>query len=453
MQRASRRSQSRRPTRTGSPAPVFRPQFSLLDSETTECDLDARCSDAEMWRNLAPCQPFTKQAFGKQIRGWIHLFWVVVAYFVGIKWYEHYTSTGCLFGLESWTLLHMAYRDWWALLGFSLSLLAYTFLAVPLEWLFSAGVLQPQGRTIWVVRHTFALSVLGWAFLLSQLRDWPRLQVATYLMHATVLFMKVHSYTVNNEELCRAKCARRRSRNSLDDAEYPNNTTLGNYFWYLLAPTLIYQPAYPLTPRVRKSFLLDRTLGLLVILGLIYATIHMHVLPVLQDSDRRDLGDMIVRLLLPITLSVILLFFFVFEYLLNWFAEVTRFADRRFYDDWWNSTDYAEFARKWNRPVHRWLQEHVYFASIHKHGWSKQAAAFWTFLLSSILHELIVSTASGKYRIIFFSCQMMQIPLISLATRFQLSRFPRTANIAFWISTMLGITGLLVIYSGQRTLF
>lgn len=28
------------------------------------------------------------------------------------------------------------------------------------------------------------------------------------------------------------------------------------------------------------------------------------------------------------------------------------FADREFYQDWWNSTSWDEFARKWNKPVH-----------------------------------------------------------------------------------------------------
>jgi len=46
---------------------------------------------------------------------------------------------------------------------------------------------------------------------------------------------------------------------------------------------------------------------------------------------------------------MLLAFFLVFEVILNAIAEVTRFADRRFYADWWNSTGFDEFSRKWNQ--------------------------------------------------------------------------------------------------------
>ena len=41
------------------------------------------------------------------------------------------------------------------------------------------------------------------------------------------------------------------------------------------------------------------------------------------------------------------------ECICNGFAELSRFADRQFYEDFWNSTSQDEFARKWNRCVPR----------------------------------------------------------------------------------------------------
>ena len=32
--------------------------------------------------------------------------------------------------------------------------------------------------------------------------------------------------------------------------------------------------------------------------------------------------------------------------------DITSFADREFYQDWWNSTTWDQFSRKWNKPVH-----------------------------------------------------------------------------------------------------
>jgi hypothetical protein len=34
------------------------------------------------------------------------------------------------------------------------------------------------------------------------------------------------------------------------------------------------------------------------------------------------------------------------ECVCNGFAELSRFADRQFYEDWWNSTNWDQFARK-----------------------------------------------------------------------------------------------------------
>lgn len=38
-----------------------------------------------------------------------------------------------------------------------------------------------------------------------------------------------------------------------------------------------------------------------------------------------------------------------FECVCNGFAEFTRFADREFYQDWWNATSMDVFSRKWNK--------------------------------------------------------------------------------------------------------
>lgn len=33
-------------------------------------------------------------------------------------------------------------------------------------------------------------------------------------------------------------------------------------------------------------------------------------------------------------------------------VDARSFADREFYQDWWNSTSWDQFSRKWNKPVH-----------------------------------------------------------------------------------------------------
>lgn len=60
----------------------------------------------------------------------------------------------------------------------------------------------------------------------------------------------------------------------------------------------------------------------------------------LQRICRNDL----VRIRLVITVS--------YERQLRITSTICSFADREFYQDWWNSTTWDEFARKWNKPVH-----------------------------------------------------------------------------------------------------
>ena len=78
------------------------------------------------------------------------------------------------------------------------------------------------------------------------------------------------------------------------------------------------------------------------------------------------------------------------------------FADRRFYDDWWNSTSWDEFSRKWNKPVHTFLLRHVYASSISSYKLSRQSAMFFTFLLSAAAHELVMAIVTKKIRYVLF---------------------------------------------------
>ena len=81
-----------------------------------------------------------------------------------------------------------------------------------------------------------------------------------------------------------------------------------------------------------------------------------------------------------------------------------------------------EFSRKWNKvrllaspslasrsrprqPVHSFLLRHVYAHSITA-GASKKVAMLYTFLLSSLLHELVMAIVSGKIRGYLFALQM-----------------------------------------------
>ncbi len=81
--------------------------------------------------------------------------------------------------------------------------------------------------------------------------------------HAVIVWLKTASYALTNRDLRHAYL--HPARGELDalpeiykTCPYPKNVTMGNlvYFWW--APTLVYQPAYPRTEKIRWVFLFKR---------------------------------------------------------------------------------------------------------------------------------------------------------------------------------------------------
>jgi len=51
---------------------------------------------------------------------------------------------------------------------------------------------------------------------------------------------------------------------------------------------------------------------------------------------------------LPGIAVYLLAFFGLLHCWMNMFAELTRFADRQFYQDWWATTSFSSYYRKWS---------------------------------------------------------------------------------------------------------
>jgi sterol O-acyltransferase len=123
-----------------------------------------------------------------------------------------------------------------------------------------------------------------------------------------------------------------------------------------------------------------------------------------------------------------------------------RFADRNFYDDWWNSVTYDEFARKWNKPVHHFLLRHVYASSMEAYKLTKTNATFLTFFLSSCLHELVLVIVTRKIRMYLFILQMLQIPLIVIGRHPIIRKRSWLGNVFFWVGMFVGPPLLGILY-------
>ncbi|CAI4212936.1 unnamed protein product [Parascedosporium putredinis] len=180
----------------------------------------------------------------------------------------------------------------------------------------------------------------------------------------------------------------------MGNVTYPRNLSWANYLDYLLCPTLCYELEYPAPPRSTGPPSPAKSS------------------PPLPAETLLILAETISWLLFPFMLTFLLVFLVIFEYVLGAFAEITRFADRHFYSDWWNSTDWMEFSREWNVPVHSFLRRHVYSASRAHMG--KPLATAITFLISAVGHEIVMACITKKIRGYGFICQMLQLPIIVL---------------------------------------
>ena len=138
----------------------------------------------------------------------------------------------------------------------------------------------------------------------------------------------------------------------LGQVTYPKNLSMMNYVDYILCPTLCYELEYPRTTKINWMELFYKTLAVFGCIFLLTLISEEFIVPVLRDSAVRlegidswsdmglILGETISQLLFPFMMTFLICFLVIFEYILGAFAEITCFADRHFYSDWWNSSDW-----------------------------------------------------------------------------------------------------------------
>ena len=237
-------------------------------------------------------------------------------------------------------------------------------------------------------------------------------------LHAIIVWLKTASYALTNRDLRHAYLHPHRLDEPVPDLygsmPYPRNITMSNlvYFWW--APTLVYQPVYPRTPKVRWLFVAKRLGEVCCLSAFIWFASAQYAAPVLRNSLDKlatfDLPAIAERLLKLSTISLVIWlagFFALFQSFLNALAEVTRFGDRSFYDDWWNSDSLGSYWRTWNKPVYKFFRRHLYSPMVGR-GYSTMTASITVFFVSALLHELLVGIPT--HNLIGGRCPFCSIP-------------------------------------------
>lgn len=368
-------------------------------------------------------------------------------------------------------LLHSAFKDIPILMSSWAFALAYSFTAYGLfkirqKWRVSHTIIK-------TIMHTNQLIFLVLMFSLVRLRDWAVFPACFCLTITFLHGMKMHSYVTSTLSFESDAIAHVRG--------YPQNCTLKNFATFILVPCLVYEPSYPRNPQpFRPKYFAQKLLYLLSTFLGIFMVSSAAVLPVFRDSDKpaislslsSGIGKQttspssvstlpqelllsekalslvynLTRMIVPLLAMDFLMFYMMFEGVLNLLAEITDFGDREFYEDWWNCTTWEEFARKWNKPVHEFLLCHVYVKALTISKRSKIVASVATFMFSAVLHELFLSVALGFVRFWMSGLMMVQIPLIMLSRYHKNTTF---GNYYFWFGLCLGVPFLTVIYGRE----
>ncbi len=320
----------------------------------------------------------------------------------------------------------------------------WTYLAYLLQCLILRGM--PISFTH-VFQHTTQIGIFIITTIICLISNMCTTHKMFTLTQCMIHFFKMHSYTVQNRNYRENMLMHKKDESVELISSYPSNITFSNFFYFLKAPTFVYEEKYPQTQSFRLSYLLMKILyafASLIILYYIY-TEHMEVY--LKHLLEEKLFVLIIKLYLPCTVFVLILFFLIFECVLPGYAEIACFADRQFYEDWWNSTDLEEFNRKWNKVVHEFLYRHVYVECIKRYNMSKNMARFCTFFFSAALHEYCLSMIFKMIRPILLGLMILQIPLIVIGKRYL--KHTTFGNYFFWFSIVFGISLLFVLYNRE----
>merc|ERR1712004_13083 len=118
-----------------------------------------------------------------------------------------------------------------------------------------------------------------------------------------------------------------------------------------------------------------------------------------------------LRLAMPNHVLWLLSGYLIFHSVLNITGELLQFADRDFYQNWWNSPNFSKFWQNRNLPVHRWCLRHLYKPLLAA-GWSRSWAITIVFLVSSCFHEYTVSVPLRMLKPWLFIGFMLNAPLV-----------------------------------------
>lgn len=114
------------------------------------------------------------------------------------------------------------------------------------------------------------------------------------------------------------------------------------------------------------------------------------IIPIVRSNLSVPIFELYLKLQMPFILLIILMIFFLFESMPNAISELTLYADREFYQDWWNATSIEEFYGKWLRFPYLFYYRHIYMKLLIKYKMNSNLAKIITNLVNAATQELVM---------------------------------------------------------------
>jgi len=266
--------------------------------------------------------------------------------------------------------------------------------------------------------------------------------------------MKIHAFVRTNT----SKVLHHANKLSADKTNTSNVATFhlpgfSQYLYFFFVPTLIYRDHYPRTPYIRWNFVVMNLLQVIGCMFYIFFLFARFIVPVFQNTGNetgniRTLLITAFTCMLPGMLVLLVAFFAILHSWMNAFAEMTTYADRMFYRDWWNCNSFSSYYRTWNVVVHDWLYAYVYKDLLCLLGGEKSRgfAAISVFWISAIIHEYVIA-------VMFRFCYPLLLFMfggVGLAFFFVKPKKGTNHplwNIYLWVSLTMGSGILMTLYS------
>ncbi|XP_050080482.1 sterol O-acyltransferase 1-like [Anopheles maculipalpis] len=298
-------------------------------------------------------------------------------------------------------------------------------------------------RKSWDWAGVFTFFIYQWVFMIASLAGllWADLQPASavaYLMEMTRFLMKSHAFIRSN--------APKVLTNDVNSASFPPGIhralpSFSTYVYFLFVPTLVYRDEYPRTRQIRWFVVARHCLEVIAVVFYISFILERYLTPMFENFGKAAIspGTFVLTIfssMLPGTLFLLVFFYSSLHASMNIAAELTCFADRMFYRDWWNESTFAGYIRSWNLVVHDWLYTYVYKDFMeYFFCYCRPVAMVAVITVSAVFHEIILSfTFRFFYPVMFVQFEFLGLMLMLVTKRMGRD----VGNLVLWFSLAVG---------------